>query len=42
MHRRQRLLHAAETRKRDCRRKIAAFLEPPEQFEAVHARHDQI
>ncbi len=38
----QRLFHAAEAGERDRRSEVAAFLQVPEQFEAVHARHDQI
>ena len=42
MNRGQCLLHTAETSERDRRCEVAAFLQAPEQFEAVHARHDQI
>ena len=38
----KRLLHAAEAGERDRRSEVAAFLQVPEQFKAVHARHDQI
>ena len=38
----QRLFHAAEAGERDRRSEVAAFLQMPEQLEAVHARHDQI
>ena len=38
----QRLFHAAETGEYDRRSEVAAFLQVPEQFKAVHARHDQI
>src|SRR5580698_408683 len=42
MHRGQRLLHAAEAGECDRWSEVAAFLQIPEQFEAVHARHDQV
>ena len=42
MDRGQRLFHAAEAGERDRRSEVAAFLQVPEQFKAVHARHDQI
>ena len=38
----QRLLHAAESGEHDRRSKVAVLLQVPEEFEAVHARHDQI
>jgi hypothetical protein len=38
----QRFVHAAESRKRDRRREVATFFQVAQQFEAVHARHDQI
>ena len=42
MDRGQRLFHAAEAGERDRWSEVAAFLQVPEQFKAVHARHDQI
>ena len=42
MNRGERLFHAAEAGERDRRSEVAALLQMPEQFEAVHARHDQI
>ena len=36
------LFHTAEAGERDRRSEVAAFLQVPEQFKAVHARHDQI
>ena len=42
MNRGQRLFHAAEAGERDRRSEVAAFLQMPEQFKAVHARHHQI
>ena len=38
----KRLVHTAEAGERDRRREIAAFLQVPEQFKTVHARHNQI
>src|ERR1022692_1519939 len=38
----KRFFHTAEAGERDRRREISAFLQMPEQFEAVHAWHDQI
>ncbi len=38
----KRLFHTAEAGERDRRSEIAALLQMPEQFEAVHARHHQI
>jgi hypothetical protein len=39
---RQRLFHAPEARKRDHWSEVAAIIQMPEKFEAVHTRHDQI
>src|SRR6266545_1272994 len=39
---RKRLFQAAEARQRDCRSEVAALLQVPQQFKAVHARHYQI
>ena len=38
----KRLFHAAEAGKRNRRSEVAAFLQVPEQFKAVHARHHQV
>ena len=38
----QRFFHAPKAGERDCGSGVAAFFQMPEQFEAVHARHDQI
>jgi hypothetical protein len=42
MDRGQRLFYAAKGGERDRRSEVAAILQVPEQFEAVHARHDEI
>src|ERR1035438_2174810 len=42
MHCRQRLFYSAEAVERDRRSEVAAFLQMPEQFKAVHARHHQV
>ena len=38
----KRLVHTSEAGERDRRCEIAAFLQVPEQFKAVHSRHHQI